>query len=358
MSSTKALFTPLKLGNNLLQHRVVLAPLTRFRADSNAVPTELVKEYYTQRATNGGLLITEATFITRHAGSYPGAPGIYTKEQINAWKTINDAIHAKGGLIFVQLWHLGRVASSAYNEGQQPVSSSAITVQEPNIFGQPHETPRALEINEIKSLVQDFRQAALNAVEAGFDGVEIHAANGYLLDQFINSNSNKRTDEYGGSVENRGRFALEIVDAVSDAIGEERMAIRFSPWSGYQEVEDDTPYETWGYLTKSLQENHPNLAYLHFIGPRETEKTNNTLDPFRQAWKGPFITADGYSTDTQLAFDIAEETGNLIAFGRVFIANPDLVERLKNDWPMNDYNRDTFYDGGSKGYIDYPFYKH
>jgi 2,4-dienoyl-CoA reductase-like NADH-dependent reductase (Old Yellow Enzyme family) len=361
--NNSALFAPLKLGKNELKHRIVLAPLTRMRANSDAVPNDLMKEYYSQRATDGGLLITEATFIDRRAGSYPNVPGIYSKDQITEWKKITDAVHAKGGVIFVQLWHLGRVASAVLNEGQQSVSASDIAVEGNNMLGQPQEKPRALSIPEIKELTEQFRQAALNAVEAGFDGIEIHSANGYLLDQFINTSSNKRTDIYGGSIENRARFSLEVVDAIVDAIGAERTAIRFSPWSGFQDMKDETPYETWGYLTKSLQDKHPNLAYVHFVEPRTSmmgEKnadTPDSLDTFRKAWKGSFISAGGYTYDKDLAFDTAEKTGNLIAFGRQFIANPDLVERLRNDWSLNKYNRDTFYGGKDAGYTDYPFYK-
>jgi NADPH2 dehydrogenase len=230
-------------------------------------------------------------------------------------------------------------------------------------MGLPQEKPRALTIPEIKDLVQDYRQAALNAIEAGFDGVEIHSANGYLLDQFINTSCNNRTDIYGGSIENRCRFPLEVVDAVVDAIGAERTAIRFSPWSGFQDMEDATPYETWGYLVKSLQAKHSDMAYLHMVEPRADfnvdvyEKTADTLDPFRKEWKGPFVSAGGYTYDTKAAFDTAERTGNMVAFGRLYISNPDLVERLRNNWPLNKYDRNTFYNNDSVGYTDYPFYK-
>lgn len=360
--SNSALFSPLKVGKNQLEHRVVLAPLTRFRADENAVPTDLQVEYYSQRATKGGLLITEATFITHKAGSYPHAPGIYTKDQIAGWKKVTDAVHAKGGVIFLQLWHIGRAAMSAHI-GEQPVSSSDIAIEGVNLLGLPQEKPRALSIPEMKDLLQDYRQAALNAVEAGFDGVEIHSANGYLLDQFINTSCNNRTDIYGGSIENRCRFPLEVVDTVVEAVGAERTAIRFSPWSEFQDMKDDTPYETWGYLCKSLQEKHSDMAFVDFIEPRADfcvdnyTKQADTLEPFRQAWKGPMISAGGFTFNTERAFEVAEKTGNMIGFGRLFIANPDLVERLRNGWPLNKYNRDTFYTNSAEGYTDYPFYK-
>ncbi|CAO3606952.1 unnamed protein product [Mucor hiemalis] len=362
--STKAIFSPVKIGNSLLKHRVVLAPLTRFRATLEAVPTDLQREYYEQRATDGGLLITEATFISRLAGGYQRAPGIYNKEQIEEWKKVTAAVHKKNGLIYLQLWHIGRAGSKFLNPNQeQIVSASDIPISGKSLLGNDYEAPRPLEIDEIKAITQDYRQAALNAIEAGFDGVEIHSANGYLLDQFINTSSNKRTDIYGGSIENRARFSLEVVDAVVDAIGAERTAIRFSPGGGFQDMQDDTVVETWSYLTSELQKNHPLLAYVHFIEARAQIhndsapiSTVDSLEPYRQIWKGPFIAASGFSNTTEHAIDLAEKTGNLIAFGRAFIANPDLPERLRNDWPLNKYNRNTFYISTAEGYTDYPFY--
>ncbi|KAI8384952.1 uncharacterized protein BYT42DRAFT_597923 [Radiomyces spectabilis] len=335
------LFTSLKLGRHTLQHRIVLAPMTRFRSDDNGVVLPYVADYYAQRSTPGGLLVTEGTLISSTAGGYPKVPGIYSNEQIAKWKQVTKAVHDKGGIIYLQIAHAGRATTSKLSpNGEQPVSASPIAIQGVNMLGQQNEVPRALEIPEIKALIQDFRQAALNAVEAGFDGVEIHAANGYLLDQFINTSSNKRTDMYGGSIENRTRFALEVVDAIADAIGPDRTAIRFSPWSGFQDMQDDTPIETWGYIVSQLQARHPDLAYVHFSEPR-----------------GPFISSGGYSVDTKLAFDRAAKTGDLISFGRAYTANPDLVERLRNGWPLTCYNRSTFYTGGTEGYVDYPSYQ-
>lgn len=361
--STKAIFSPIKIGTNNLQHRVVLAPLTRFRADSEAVPTDLQVEHYKQRSSEGGLLITEATFITRLAGGYPHAPGIYTKEQIEAWKKVTSAVHKKKSVIYLQLWHVGRAGSQTLNPNQeQIISASNVKISGTCLTGQGYEDPRPLEIDEIKAVVQDYRQAALNAIEAGFDGVEIHSANGYLIDQFINTNSNKRTDIYGGSVENRTRFALEIVDSIVDAIGAERTAIRFSPGGIFHDVVDDNVVETWSYLTSQIQEKHANLSYLHFIEARSDHQVDNqanttdSLEPYRQIWKGPFISSGGFSTSKQHAFDLAERTGDLIAFGRAFIANPDLVERLRNDLEFNAYDRPTFYTNDAIGYNDYPFY--
>lgn len=233
--SQSVLFQPIKVGNHQLEHRVVLCPLTRCRADVNHVPTDLMKEYYTQRTTKGGLLITEATFISPTAGAYPQVPGIYNEEQVAAWKKITDAVHAKGGIIYLQLWHVGRATSSKLlPDGKQPVSASAVAIQGPNLLGDEYEVPHPLSVEEIAEIVQDYVKASENAIRAGFDGVEIHSANGYLLDQFINTSSNKRTDQYGGSIENRARFTLEVVDAVTKAIGHNRTGIRFSPWSEFQ----------------------------------------------------------------------------------------------------------------------------
>ncbi|KAL0075071.1 hypothetical protein J3Q64DRAFT_1667478 [Phycomyces blakesleeanus] len=366
-----ALFTPIKVGASLLKHRVVLAPLTRLRADANHVPVPLMTEYYQQRASEGGLLVAEGTFIAEDAGVYPSTPGIYNDTQIEAWKNVTKAVHNKGGSIYLQLWHVGRATASIWIPGNKvPVSASAIAINGKNTAGMVYEAPRALEVEEISQLTQTYADAAKNAISAGFDGVEIHGANGYLIDQFLNTSSNVRTDQYGGSIENRTRFALEVVESVSKAVGEERTAIRLSPWSGFQDMKDDTPYETWGYLVNQLQERHPNLAYLHFIEPRDdfidggnptADRTkvveNDSIEPFRKAWKGPFITASGYTTTPTRAFETAEKLENtLVSFGRSFIANPDLPLRLKNDWPLNKYDRSTFYTSGSVGYTDYPFY--
>ncbi|KAI9246762.1 hypothetical protein BY458DRAFT_527650 [Sporodiniella umbellata] len=356
------LFEPTQIGSNKLEHRVVLAPLTRFRATLEAVPTDVMVEYYRQRASKGGLLITEATFIDRLAGGYIQAPGIYNKEQIEAWKKVTSAVHQKGGVIFCQLWHIGRVSFSALNPNNEPpVSASAIAAGEKDAFGRTYEVPHALEVNEIKEIVQHYKRAALYAIEAGFDGVEIHNANGYLLDQFLNTSSNKRTDSYGGSAENRGRFSLEVVDAITEAIGAERTAIRFSPDGHFQGMQDNNSAETWGYLTESLQKKHPKLAYVHFIEPRsnffsDKVNTDDSLTIYRKIWKGPFITAGGFSTAVKHAANLAEDTGNLIAFGRAFIANPDLPKRIQKELDLNKYDRSTFYTHEPIGYTDYPAY--
>lgn len=363
--TNKAIFSPIKVGNSQLKHRVVLAPLTRYRASLEAVPSDLQVEYYRQRASEGGLLITEGTLMTRLAGGQSQAPGIFNKEQVEAWKKVTAAVHEKKGFIFVQLWHLGRAGTSVnFPNNEQLVAPSAIPIKNSkNYAGYTFEQPRALEIEEIKDLVQEYRKAALNAIEAGFDGVEIHSANGYLLDEFLSSGTNQRTDKYGGhAVENRARFPLEVIDAVVDAVGAERTAIRFSPGTIYQDMFDEEPVKTWGYVTEQIQEHHPDLAYLHFVEAnaryRDESHINDadSLDTFRQVWKGPFISAGGHSTNPQHAIDLAEKTGSLISFGRSFISNPDLPERLLNNWELNPFDRDTFYTHDAHGYIDYPFY--
>lgn len=362
--SKEAIFSPIKVGNNLLQHRVVLAPLTRLRATTEAIPNDFLVEYYKQRTSAGGLLISEATLIDRLAGGFPKAPGIYTQEQIEGWKKVTSVVHEKKGAIFLQLWHNGRAGSKLLNPNQEEiVSASAIPITGTPVLGGEYEVPRALETDEIKTIVEQYKRAAVYAIEAGFDGVEIHSANGYLPDQFINSGSNKRTDIYGGSIENRCRFTIEIVDALVKAIGAERVAIRLSPGGSFQDMQDDTVVETWSYLTNLLQQNYANLAYLHFIEARSDffKDTNvpapDTLKVYRQIWKGPFVTAGGFSNTTQHAINLAERTGDLIAFGRAFIANPDLPARLANGWKLNKYDRSSFYGGDDVlGYTDYPFY--
>ncbi|KAI8142839.1 hypothetical protein BJV82DRAFT_669483 [Fennellomyces sp. T-0311] len=367
MATSSALFQSKKVGNCELKHRVVLAPLTRLRCDENRVPNALVQEYYEQRTTEGGLIIAEATGVSPSAGIYPGGPGIYNNAHCEGWKKITKAVHDKGGFIFSQLWHAGRATCSSFMPGGAlPLAPSAVAIEGPCLFsGKNYGVPHALTVEEIGQVVEEFAQAAKYAVDSGFDGVEIHAANGYVVDQFINTSSNKRTDEYGGSIENRSRFCLEVTKAVVDRVGEDRVAVRLSPWSEFQDMEDATPYETWGYIVDELQQRHPHLAYIHMIEPRDDygrktkNDTVNTLDPFRAKWKGPFISAGGYTTHPALATEIADATGNLIAIGRAFLANPDLPHRLEHGLPLNKYDRSTFYTNtaGSFGYTDYPYYQ-
>ncbi|KAJ7146456.1 hypothetical protein C8R44DRAFT_837130 [Mycena epipterygia] len=354
MSSPK-LFQPTQLGDIELSHRVVFAPTTRFRADANHVPLPHVAEYYEQRAsTSGSLLISEATFIAPRAGGYKHAPGIWSDEQISAWKKVTDRVHAKGSYMYLQLWAMGRVAEvETLAEDDLPyVSASDVPVA-----GGP--APRPLTVDEIQEYLKLYATAASNAVhKAGFDGVEIHSANGYLLDQFLHDSSNIRTDAYGGSVENRTRFPLEAVHAVVEAVGQQKTAIRLSPWGIF-----DDPKPTYAHLVTQLRERYPDLAYVHVVEPRvdgaETVDVNKgySNDFIREIWGDRrLISAGGYTRETAIA--AAEEKGDLIAFGRPYIANPDLPYRLLHGIVLTVGNRALYYAPGSsdpKGYTDYPF---
>ncbi|KAF9050686.1 NADH:flavin oxidoreductase/NADH oxidase [Hymenopellis radicata] len=344
MASSSKLFQPIKVGNVQLQHRVVLAPLTRVKATQKThVPhVALVKEHYAQRAsTPGTLLIAEATLVSAKAGTYAHVPGLWSQEQTDVWKQITDGVHEKGSFIFGQLWALGR--TSDYKAAREEDPSIEYIAPSPVKLTGKEETPRAMTVDEIKEFVQAYANAAFNAVDkAGFDGVEIHGANGYLIDQFIQDVTNKRTDQYGGSVENRARFALEVVDAVVKAVGAEKTGIRFSPWGEFQDMRMEDPKPTFAYLVSQIKEKYPNLAYIHLIEPRVNGSSS------RESW--PAECRD-------LATEVADEKGDLIAFGRVFIANPDLPLRLKNDIPLTPYDRAVFYLPGevNRGYNDYPF---
>jgi len=361
-----ALFTPVRVGTSLLQHRIAFAPCTRFRADIDHVPTELMVEYYSQRAsTQGTLLITGATPISAKAGGYDHIPGIYTDAQIKGWKKVVDAVHARGSFVFLQLWAIGRAANSrvlakeALKDGlpadAYPVVSASDIPMPKNQHGD-GAIPRPLTVSEINEYVESFADAAENAVEgAGFDGVEIHGANGYLIDQFLQTNSNKRTDEYGGSVENRARFGLRVVDAIASRIGQERTAIRISPWQTVQGMRMSDPIPTFRYFVQQLKTRHPKLAYLHGI---EGKQPDDSLDFVRDIWskdgQGVFLSAGDHSRESALRF--AEEKGDVVAFGKWFISNPDLPRRLKEDLPLTQFDHTTFYTYLSpKGYIDYPF---
>ncbi|KAJ7608783.1 hypothetical protein FB45DRAFT_1067263 [Roridomyces roridus] len=363
MSSPK-LFQPIRVGDIELAHRVIFAPATRFRADANHVPLPHVAEYYEQRAnTPGSLLVTEATFIAPQAGGYNNAPGIWSEEQIAAWKKITDAVHAKGSYVFMELWAVGRPADAAVlaADGFPLVGPSAIPVA-----GQA-EIPRALTIEEIQEYVQLYSTAASNAVHrGGFDGIEIGAPNGYLIDQFLHDGSNVRKDLYGGSVENRARFPLEVAEAVVKVIGQEKTGFRISPWGTYNDMhftDPKDPQATFTYLVTELRERFPELAYLHVVEPRadgpETVelKAGRSNDFIREIWgESPLISAGGHTRETALA--VAEEKGDLVAFARSFIANPDLPYRLLHDVPLTVGDRSLYYCPGNldpKGYTDYPF---
>ncbi|XP_004294509.1 PREDICTED: 12-oxophytodienoate reductase 2-like [Fragaria vesca subsp. vesca] len=354
---TLPLLTPYKLGKFDLSHRIVLAPLTRSRSYGN-VPQPHAILYYSQRTSKGGLLISEATGVSDTAQGYPDTPGIWTKEQVEAWKPIVNAVHAKGGIFICQIWHVGRVSNSGYQpNGQAPVSSTDKPLT-PQIRGNGIDVaqftpPRRLRTDEIPQIVNDFRLAARNAMEAGFDGVEIHGAHGYLIEQFLKDEVNDRTDQYGGSLENRCRFALDIVEAVVNEIGADKVGIRFSPFSDYMESGDSKPKELGLYLANAL--NKYGILYCHMFEPREKIECPHSLVPMRKAFNGTFIATGGFDRE-EGNNAVAEGRANLIAFGRWFLANPDLPKRFELNAPLNKYNRDTFYTSDPVlGYTDYPF---
>ncbi|KAG8368884.1 hypothetical protein BUALT_Bualt15G0093000 [Buddleja alternifolia] len=349
------LLTPYKMGDFHLSHRIVLAPLTRNRSYNN-VPQPHAALYYSQRATKGGLLIAEATGVSDTAQGYPDTPGIWTKEHVEAWKPIVDAVHQKGGIFFLQIWHVGRVSTYDFQpNGEAPISATDKGIT-PGLDGVEWSPPRRLRKDEIPAIINDFRLAARNAIEAGFDGVEIHGANGYLIEQFLKDQVNDRTDEYGGSLENRCRFALEIVEAVTNEIGSNRVGIRLSPYTDFMESIDSNPDALGLYMANAL--NKFNILYLHMIEPRlegADDETPHRLLPTRKAFKNTFIAASGYNRSKGNRA-IAENYADLVAFGRLFLANPDLPRRFELDAPLNKYDRNTFYSSDPiVGYTDYPF---
>ncbi|XP_047333815.1 12-oxophytodienoate reductase 2-like [Impatiens glandulifera] len=359
---TIPLLTPYKMGNFQLSHRIVLAPLTRQRSYNN-VPQQHAILYYSQRTTNGGLLISEATGVSNTAQGYPETPGIWTKEQTEAWKPIVEAVHEKGGIFFCQIWHVGRVSNSGFQpNGQSPISSTdkALTPQlrSNGIDVAQFTPPRRLSTEEIPEIVNDFRLAARNAIDAGFDGIEIHGAHGYLIDQFLKDQINDRTDAYGGSLENRCRFALEVVEAIVNEIGADRVGIRLSPFASYMESGDSNPKALGLYLVEAL--NKYGIAYCHMIEPRmktvgEKSECPHSLVPMRKVFNGTFISAGGYVREDGNEA-ISENRTDLVAYGRWFLSNPDLPLRFKLNAPLNKYNRETFYTlDPVVGYTDYPF---
>lgn len=340
-----------------------MAPLTRMRASQGAMPNELMEEYYGQRASKGGLIVSEATFVSAGGNGYLGAPGIYHDAQIAGWKRITDAVHAKGGHIFLQLWHVGRVSHNEHQpDGGQPVAPSAIPFEGVVFTSQgwvPTSPARELRENEIAALVEDYRAATRRAIAAGFDGVEIHAANGYLVDQFLQDGSNHRSDQYGGSVENRARLLLELVEAAGSVIGANRVAVRLSPSSSFGGMHDSDPQALFTYVAQELD--HRNLAYLHVIEPRVQGSENDmarsqevvAAQLIRQHYKGVLLAAGGF-TPASAEEAVSAGQADLVAFGRDFIANPDLPARIRAGSPLNPYHRDTFYGGTDVGYTDYP----
>ncbi|XP_058189916.1 putative 12-oxophytodienoate reductase 11 [Rhododendron vialii] len=358
------LLTPYKMGNFQLSHRIVLAPLTRQRSFNN-VPQPHAILYYSQRATKGGLLISEATGVSDTAQGRPSifTPGIWTKEQVEAWKPIVDAVHAKGGIFFCQIWHVGRVTKQGFlPNGQAPISSTDKELtpqfQANGIDVAEFSPPQRLRTDEIPLVVNDFRLAARNAMEAGFDGVEIHGAHGYLIDQFLKDQVNDRTDKYGGSLENRCRFALEIVEAIVNEIGANKVGIRLSPFADYMESGDSNPKALGLYMAESLSKF--SVLYCHMVEPRmkkvgEKWESPQSLAPMRKAFNGTFISAGGYEREDGNQA-VAENRTDLVAFGRLFLANPDLPRRFELNALLNKYDRETFYTPEPViGYTDYPF---
>jgi N-ethylmaleimide reductase len=364
------LFSPLKVGPYQLAHRVAMAPLTRMRAARPSLaPRPLNADYYAQRATPGGLLIAEASPVMATGFGNPGVPGIWSEQQVEGWRKVVDAVHAKGGIIFLQLWHVGRVSHSSFQPGGAlPVAPSAVAISsefkamaaDGKVAA--YETPRALETAEIPGIVAAFRQAATNALAAGFDGIEIHGANGYLLEQFLQSRSNRRTDRYGGSIENRARLLLEVTQAAIEVWGTNRVGVRLSPYGVANDSGEPDPMPLYTHVVNAL--GRLGLAYLHFIEPRSSgagraevnwQNVPSAMVLFRPIWKGVLIAAGGFSGEAAEAA-IADGHADAVAFGRIFISNPDLPRRLQHGFPLTPYNRATFYGGEDAGYTDYPVY--
>ena len=363
MNTLNTLLSPCQVGNITLKNRVVMAPLTRARAGEERIPNDLMKQYYTQRKS-AGLIISEATVISRQGCGWLNSPGIYSDAQMRAWKPITQALHETETPIFLQLWHCGRASHSSFQENNQlPVSASAIKLNGDYIHTpigkQPYETPRALETEEIPRLVEDYRLAAQRAKNAGFDGVEIHGANGYLIDQFLQSKTNHRTDKYGGSIENRYRFLQEIVEAVLTVFPAHHIGVRLSPNGSFNDMGSPEYRELFIYIAQQL--NTYNLAYLHLLdglgfGFHELGEPMNLAD-FRQIFKGILIGNCGYTQESAEA-TIKAGNADLIAFGRPFISNPDLVERFANSWPLNpSADMKDWYSFVPEGYIDFPTYQ-
>ncbi|MCO6431586.1 MAG: alkene reductase [Deltaproteobacteria bacterium] len=359
------IFDRLQCGDLLLPSRIVMAPLTRMRSrQPGNIPWELNAEYYGQRAS-AGLIVSEATQISQQGQGYPGTPGIHSDEQVKGWKLVTERVHSDGGRIFLQLWHVGRISHRSHQpHGGLPVAPSAV---KPSGGGYSadwkeveFETPRALETEEISGIVADYKRGAENAKKAGFDGVELHGANGYLLDQFLQDGTNKRTDRYGGSIENRARLLLEATDAAIEVWGKGRVGVRLSPYGTFNDMSDSDPVALFSYVIKELSSR--GIAYVHLIEPRATKagELDENIDApdaaeiFRSAFKGVIISAGGYTPETAKEA-VAAGKVDAVAFGRHFIANPDLPERIRRGAELNHYDRSTFYGGAEKGYTDYSY---
>jgi N-ethylmaleimide reductase len=364
------LFTPLEIGPMKLKHRVVMAPLTRSRSiQPNSIPGDLMAEYYAQRASDGGFIIGEATNISITSRGWLGAPGLYSDEQVKGWKKIVDGVHSKGGHMFAQLWHTGRSSHVDMTGGETPVSASVnpeywqeadhlISTPRGWVLPSPH---RALSITEIAGIVEDYRKAAQRAMDAGFEGVELHAANGYLMDQFLQDGSNKRTDEYGGPIENRARFLFEVVASLVSVWGRDRVAVRIGPSGTWNGMSDSNPEALFTHVADKL--NQFGLAYLHIIEPRvkgnvviHEGQSPVASERLRKVFKGKIVAAGGFEPDTAKAI-VEKGDADAVTFGRYFLSNPDLPLRIREGLPLNPYDRDTFYTFDARGYNDYPFYE-
>ena len=354
------LLNPVTIGNHSLKNSMAMAPMTRSRANFEGIVSDSTITYYTQRAT-AGLIISEAINISAEALGSPMTPGIYTQNQIDSWKKVTQSVHENGGVIYAQLWHTGRVGHSLVKNGEIPVAPSAIAIEGQQHFTMEgpknYETPRELSTSEIKRIIEEYKQAAMNAIEAGFDGVELHAAFGYLPNEFLADSANKRTDEYGGSNENKNRFVLEIMQSMMEGIGSDKVAIRLSPTSTYNNINHTNPTEQFTMLIEEL--NKMPLAYLHLMNvPFDPEKfpqyPKNVIHTFGTISKHPVIANCGYTKETGEA-ELEKGIAKLISYGTLYLANPDLPKRFELDAPLNEPDRATMYGGKDEGYIDYPF---
>jgi N-ethylmaleimide reductase len=350
------LFDPLTIGHLTLSNRIIMAPLTRCRAEEGHVPGDLMATHYAQRAS-AGLIIAEATMAMEGNSAFWHEPGIYSEAQVAGWKKVTDAVHEKGGKIFLQIWHGGRACHPLLNDGKQPVAPSALAIENDEVHTpegkKPYVIPRVLDDAEIPTIVEGFRNAAINAIAAGFDGVEIHGANGYLIDEFLRDSANKRSGAYGGSIENRARFLLEVVAAVSSAIGSDRVGLRISPLNSFNSMSDSDPVGLYCYLAEKL--NACKLAYLHVMRADlfHIQKAD-VLTPIRAIYEGVIVSNMFYSPE-EAQQAVADGSVDAIAFGTSYLANPDLPERIKVGAPLNEPDPNTFYGMGEKGYNDYPF---
>jgi len=354
-----------KIGDLVLKNKFVMASLTRIRCDpKTGVPGDLAVNYYSQRAS-AGLIMTECSAISHAGNSFIGCGAIYNKDQVEGWKRVTDAVHKKGGRIYIQIWHAGRAAHPSQT-GEQSISSSAVAIRGNLRSGLPHVQPKAMTEEDFEAVRQQFRQGALNAKEAGFDGVELHGANGYLMDQFLRDSVNQRTDEYGGSIENRCRLPLEIIDILIEAFGAKRVGIKLSPVGRYQDMFDSDPLTLYSYLLQELDkrgighiqlmepgERDPAAGQYYVPGEQQMPEVCKVLRPY---FKGTIMINNNLTPETA-AEALNEGVADLACFGRYFISNPDFVERVQNGWDLNQWDANTFYVGGEKGYIDYPFYR-